>query len=580
MEPYELVVKGGMVFDGTVDEPTLADVGVRDGRVVAISAAPLVSGSARVIDACGKWVTPGLVDVHTHYDAEVLVSPGIGESVRHGVTTVIIGNCSLSTVYADAEDCADIFARVEALPWDAVHGAVQKHRSWDDPRSYIKAIESRPLGLNVAALIGHSDIRVAAMGLARSVDGSKPTDRELSQMIAMLREALDAGFLGLSTIRSSFSKVAGARHPARQLPSTYADWREYRALNDLLRAWGRIHQCTPNLTRRAEVARFFAQSSGRLHRKPLKTTLIAALDISADRKTIWAALASAWMANRTLGADFRFQHLPVPFLMYGDGIDLVVFEEFGSGEAALNIRDEIGRGALLVDEDFRRRFRKDMTKRFSPRVWHRDLSRAHITECPDTSLVGLSFAAIAETRRVHPADAFLDLVVEHGSQLRWRTVVGNDRPEVLNRVANSPSIQMGFNDSGAHLRNMAFYNSGLRMLARAWDAQRNGRPFMTTAQVVHRLTAELGEWYGIDAGALRIGSRADIAVIDPAGLVEAGDDYSETPMPEFGGMSRMVNRNDGAVAATIVNGHVVYEYGTFADGFGRTVHAGTFLRAR
>ena len=579
MGEFDLVVRGGLVFDGSAADPVIADVGVRDGRVVSIGES-LEPGSAVVVDAAGKWVTPGLVDVHTHYDAEVLVSPGIGESVRHGVTTVIIGNCSLSTVYADAEGCADIFSRVEALPWEAVHGAVKEHRVWSDPRSYVQAIKSRPLGLNVAALIGHSDIRIAAMGLARAVDGSEPTVEEMGRMTCMLEESLDAGFLGLSTIRSSFSKVAGVRFPARRLPSTYATWKEYRGLNDVLRARDRIHQCTPNLTNRAEVARFFTQSARRLHRKPLKTTLIAAIDISADRKTIWMALASAWMANRVLGADFRFQHLPVPFLMYGDGIDLVVFEEFGSGEAALNIRDEIARAALLADEAFRKQFRKDLTRRFTPRVWHRDLSRAYITECPDASLVGRSFGDIAQSKQSLPADAFLDLVVEHGSRLRWKTVIGNDRPEVLNKVATSSAIQMGFNDSGAHLRNMAFYNSGLRMLKRVHEAQRNGNAFMTTAQAIHRLTAELGDWYGIEAGTLREGDRADIAVIDPDGLGEAGEDYAEARMPEFAGLSRIVNRNDGAVAATIVGGQLVYQYGAFAEGFGRTLHAGTFLPAR
>ncbi|MFC9437824.1 amidohydrolase family protein [Nocardia sp. NPDC057030] len=572
MTRYDVVLRGGSVFDGAGSPPRAADVGIRDGKVVTISAEPLPDG-ARTIDATGKWVIPGMLDVHTHYDAEVLGSPGLGESVRHGVTSVVIGNCSLSTVYAEADDCADMFARVEALPWDAVHAAVKEHRDWDGPRAYAQSLAARPLGANVAALLGHSDIRVAVMGLGRAVDPRvRPTGDELNRMRQMLTDALDAGFLGLSTIRSSFSKLEGVRFPTRQLPSTYAGWGEYAALNKILRQRDRIHQSTPNLTARLEIARYFAQSAGRF-RKPLKTTLIAGMDVKADRTTARAAIGAAWIANIVGGAAFRWQHLPVPFEVYADGVDLVVFEEFGSGVAALNIRDVMKRGELLADESYRRQFRKDLAKKYGPRVWHRDLYDAQIVSCPEAGVVGKSFGQVADERGIHPADALLDLAVAHGARLRWRTVIANDRDDVLDRLQRSPNVQVGFADSGAHLRNMAFYNFGLRMLERTHQ-----RRFMPIEAAVHRLTGELADWYGLDAGRLHEGARADIAVIDPAGFDGSSAAYAETPFPGIAGLNRMVNRNDRAVAATIVGGHVVYEYGAFAPGFGTTLHAGTFLK--
>ena len=106
-----------------------ATLGIRDGVVAAVSAGPLdETGCTEVIDAGGKWIVPGFIDVHTHYDAEVLLDPGLRESVRHGVTTVLLGNCSLSTVYADAEDAADLFSRVEAVPRKYVLGALRSTR--------------------------------------------------------------------------------------------------------------------------------------------------------------------------------------------------------------------------------------------------------------------------------------------------------------------------------------------------------------------------------------------------------------------------------------------------------------------
>jgi N-acyl-D-aspartate/D-glutamate deacylase len=149
---------------------------------------------------------------------------------------------------------------------------------------------------------------------------------------------------------------------------------------------------------------------------------------------------------------------------------------------------------------------------------------------------------------------------------------------VLDTLTADPGVQLGFSDAGAHLRNMAFYNFGLRLLRRVRDAELAGTPFMTVEHAVHRITGELGEWYGIDAGHLRIGDRADLVVIDPARLDESLDAYAEAPVPAFGNLSRMVNRNDATVAAVLVGGEVVVEDGvpTEVVGVRRT---GRFLRA-
>ncbi|ETB45715.1 hypothetical protein O974_13775, partial [Mycobacterium avium 11-0986] len=178
----------------------------------------------------------------------------------------------------------------------------------------------------------------------------------------------------------------------------------------------------------------------------------------------------------------------------------------------------------------------------------------------------------------HPVDAFLDLVVEHGERLRWRTTISNHRPEVLRKMAQSPTVQMGFSDAGAHLRNMAFYNSGLRLLRHAHDAQKAGKPFISMEHAVHRLTGELGRWYGIDAGTLRVGDRADIVVIDPARLDESLDRYAEHPVASYGGLSRMVNRNDDTVTAVLVAGKLAFGSGRAAPQLGKQRY-GQFLRA-
>ncbi|BBX60089.1 hypothetical protein MSHO_54340 [Mycobacterium shottsii] len=108
-----------------------------------------------------------------------------------------------------------------------------------------------------------------------------------------------------------------------------------------------------------------------------------------------------------------------------------------------------------------------------------------IVECPDESLIGKSFGAIADERGLHPLDAFLDVLVENGERnVRWTTVVANHRPKQLNKLAAEPGVHMGFSDAGAHLRNMAFYNFPLRLLKRTWDAERAGKPFLSLQQAV------------------------------------------------------------------------------------------------
>ena len=575
---YDAIVRGGRWFDGTGAPSAIRDVGIRDGKVVAISPDPLAGGpETRIVDATGKWVLPGLIDIHTHYDIEVLEGPGLPESVRHGVTTIVMGSCSLSTVYVDGVNAGDLFGRVEAIPRQHVIAAVDKAKTWHSAASYIEALERLPLGPNLAAFLGHSDIRTATMGLDRATRKQvRPTRAELARMAAMLEEALDAGLLGMSSQQLLFDKLDGELCRSRTLPSTFAKPFEKRRLNAILRRRGRVLQSGPDIKNPLSVISNLLTSLG-VGRKRLKTSLLSAADIKALPVIIHGMGPAARAVNR-LGGDFRWQHLPVPFEVYADGIDLVIFEEFGTGAAALHLSDAVARDELLRDEAYRRAFRKDYENKWGPRVWHRDFFDAEIVACPDETVIGKSFGQVGVERGgVHPVDAFLDLVVEYGTAMRWRTTISNHRPEILKKIAVEPGVQLGFSDAGAHLRNMAFYNMGLRMLRSVHDAERAGKPFMTIEHAVHRLTGELADWYGIDAGHLRIGDRADLVVLDPDHLDASLDAYHEHPVAQFGNLSRMVNRNDAAVAAVLIAGRTVVEAGEPTPVLG-TERTGSFLR--
>ncbi len=581
---YDLIIRNGLWFDGLGSAPQVRTLGIRDGVVADIVSGELdETACPEVIDAAGKWVVPGFIDVHTHYDAEVLLDPGLRESVRHGVTTVLLGNCSLSTVYAGAEDAADLFSRVEAVPRKFVLDALESKKNWSTPAEYVRTLDELPLGPNVSSMLGHSDLRTAVLGLDRATtDGVVPTEAELEKMAAMLDEGLEAGLLGMSGMDAPIDKLDGDRFRSRALPSTFATWRERRRLIKVLRKRGRMLQSAPDVRNPLTALNFFLTSSGLFgRRRGVRMSLLVSADAKSAPGAVRVFGPGARLLNAVLGSSVRFQHLPVPFELYSDGIDLPVFEEFGAGTAALHLRDQLERNALLADTEYRRTFRKAFDrKKLGPSLWHRDFHDAVIVECPDASLIGKSFGQIADERGLHPLDAFLDVLVDNGERnVRWTTIVANHRPKQLDKLANEPVIHMGFSDAGAHLRNMAFYNYALRLLKRVRDAEAAGRPFMSVQRAVYRLTSEVADWFGFDAGTLRRGDRADFVVIDPAGLTDAVDGYHEEKVPFYGDLSRMVNRNDEAVVATAVGGTVVFRNGQFCDGYGTTLKSGRFLRA-
>ncbi|MEM6791831.1 MAG: N-acyl-D-glutamate amidohydrolase [Myxococcota bacterium] len=578
----DTVIRGGLYFDGRGNPAAPCDLRLRDGRVAAVAPTIEPGPDDTVVDATGHWVMPGFVDIHTHYDAEVELNPSLHESLRHGVTTVFMGSCSLSAAVGDPVDIADMFTRVEAIPYAYLKPLMVEGKTWRDHHEYAAHLDALPLGPNVASFVGYSAIRAAVLGLDRALEARvRPSADELARMEAMVAEGFDAGFLGLSLNTLYWDKMGGDRFRSHCLPSTYASWSELRRMVAVTRARDLNLQVIPNVSTKYELL-FYAAFSMGLHglRPALRTSLVSIMDLRSNRG-IWRLLRFlGWAFNRVFGARFRYQCLPVAFDLWADGFENVVFEEFGAGAAGLHLETMIERRKLFADPAYRRRFRRQWNNPLLPKVFHRNFAHATVKECPDATLVGQTFAAIGAARGCSEVDAFLDLVVAYGPKLRWYTVTGNDRPGPLGHLIADDHNLIGFSDAGAHLRNMAFYNFPLRMLKFVRDAERRGTPVMPLERAVHRLTGELGDWFDLDVGSLEVGDRADVVILNPDRLDDAVEAIVEAEMPEFGGMKRLVRRNPGAIPAVFVAGERVVSAGSVHPDVGRRRGPGSFLRVR
>jgi len=395
-----MLIRNATVFDGTGAPPRIEDVLVRDGRIAARGVGLAAPDAARIIDAAQQWLMPGLLDIHTHLDLEVELAPGLPESVRHGTTTVVVGNCSLGTAFgaqrANGDDpMLDCFARVENVP-KSVLARVVDRMDWDTSAGYLAYLDELPLGPNIVPLLPHSMLRIAVMGTAAAVT-REPTPAELTRMKQLLEEAMRQGYAGFSTDAIPFHYLANEPHTDKRIPAQHAAGSELRALLRIVRRHDRVWQCTPDASRRVATFLRFFLTSGRLFGRPLKTSALTAIDLTHERNTwrLFPALTSL-LNSRLLDGRFHFQVLAAPFRMYAEGAICPIFEEFASTRRlmACEIGDATGRRAILDDPEFGELFVREWHDRSAVSTFNRDLDAMRVERCPVPEWQGESFGQI------------------------------------------------------------------------------------------------------------------------------------------------------------------------------------------
>ena len=609
---WDLLIRDALLFDGSGAAPRTENLAVRDGRVAARGPGLDAARADSVVDGRGLWLMPGLLDIHTHLDLEIELAPGLPESVRHGTTTVVVGNCSLGVAFGaqrrNGEDpILDCFTRVENIPKPVLRRVVDRI-DWTTTEGYLAHLDALPLGPSVAPLLPHSMLRIEVMGTPAAV-GREPTQAELSRMRELLEAAMQQGYAGLSTDSIPFHYLANEPHTDRRIPAQYASLGELRTLLDVVRRHDRVWQCTPDAANRARTFLRFFLTSGRLYGSPLRTSALTAVDLTHERNT-WRLfpVIARLMNSRLVRGRFHFQVLGTPFRMYAEGAICPIFEEFESsrGLMALDLEDAGARRRRMETREFGELFVREWHDPGAVRTFNRDLDALTIERCPVPEWQGETFGAVlrrlrefqsgiagaarsdaeAEALAAFPnpvgrdGEFLLHLLRRYDRELRWWFIVANDRPEVLKRLLFDENLLPGFNDSGAHLLNLAFFDGNLLTLqvAARESTQR-------VAHAVRRLTREPAEFFNLDAGRIDPGSPADLVLIDPEALLGYDTDAGRAMVHrDVLGHEQLVNRSDGVVRSVWIAGVQAWDGREVTPALGsrrlgRTLRAGTTTAA-
>jgi N-acyl-D-aspartate/D-glutamate deacylase len=620
MATWDTLIRNALVIDGTGGTPQQEDIAIRGGRIAARGSELPATEAAQIIEAEGQWLMPGLLDIHTHLDLEVDLEPGLPEVVRHGTTTVLVGNCSLGTCFGrqqtgEQNPIVDCFTRVENIPKSVLRQCVDAVQ-WDNTGEYLDHFDNVPLGPNIGAFIPHSMLRVEVMGLKDSVSRD-PTDAELTRMEELLEAGLAQGYLGMSTDGLPFHYLATEPLTAKRIPTQFASFGEMKRLLKVLRDHDRVWQTTPIIENRAKAFLYFMFTSGRLFGKTLKTSALSALEFALMPGAHKGFLGFASLLNSPLfKGNLHFQALGTNFRVWSDGIVSPLYEELESAcELIAKEYDDVdGRMALLNDPEFQRRFRRDWqhgrrgrnlahlkAKLGAPdNIVIRDLHRMIFDGAPVADWDGESMQAVynrlerfqqgaaASARSDAEREAFekfprpilddaefmLHMMRTYDKQFRFWVDVANVGNRATLDILLHKSTMPGFNDSGAHITNMAFFDANLMSLKLA-----QARSMETVSTVVKRLTREPAKFFGLDVGTLDIGAQADIVLVDPEAL--KGWDSNDNRVLEYRELfkhKQMFNRSEGVVTAVLINGQPVWQGGAATSALG-TQKLGRALRA-
>jgi len=546
---FDLVFKDARVIDGTGRPEYRADVGIEGDRIAEIG--NVTAPAREVIDAGGRVLSPGFVDVHTHYDAQITWDPSLSPSPSLGVTTVVMGNCGFTIAPAPAA-LRSLIARnlavVEGMSLKALEHGIDW--SFESVPEYFAMLRSKGFVPNVAAFAGHSTLRTAVMGEEASQRAAN--DEELAEMRALLSEALDAGAIGLASTQSQNHFGDGGV----PMPSRLADEREFRTLIGTLGETGRgVFMITGGPSTSGDFLEEMAATTGR------PVIWAAALHNAADparSRGLLAKCAEATDRGRQLYAQVSCQPLTMEFTLCNayplNSYDL--WTELRGGD-----REVIRR--KVCDPQFRSRLRTAFAQGHRGRLFYGDWSRVWISavaEARNEALEGFTISEVAERQRKDPLDVFFDLALDENLSTMYSAHILNYEDDAVERLLKDEVSIIALSDAGAHLTFLCDAGYGLHLLGH-WVRERKS---FTLEDAIRRITSWPAEIYGIRGrGVIAKNAYADLLLFDPD-VVGVSRTRRVHDLP--GGDSRLI-RDGRGIAGVWVNGtRVVSENVPVHDG--------------
>lgn len=535
---FDVVIRGGTVFDGQGSDGTVADVAISDGRVVEIGH---VTGHARqIIDATDRFVAPGFVDGHTHLDAQIFWDPHGGSLAAHGVTSAVMGNCGFSLA-PGTPDQADLIIRSIERAEDMSREAIQRGVpwSWTTFPEYMDAVEALPKGLNIGAQCGHSAVRAAVMGERAFTDAA--SDNEIQRMREAVQQAISAGAMGFSTSRSR-AHLTKAGHP---VASRIASWAEVSAI----------------VTGMGEVGAGLFQ-------------------LAPERSTEAAAMADYQARLRRLAVE---SGRPVTFMVGGQKEQLdTVDDVVAAGGAAIGqvhvrgFENVFGfkttlpfdrlplwksiRSAPLADQR-QRLLDPELRARLVAEAESGDYGEAVGAEvrAPQFDQIMIidpsrprekSVAEVAADRGISPVEVMIDLALATQFEQLFRQPISEAPADLILGSLRHPNTVVAASDSGAHISQILDSNIPTYFLSH-WV---RGEGAFSWAEAIHLLTGIPARVWGLDRrGILTTGAYADVVVFDPQ-TVGCAAPVVLNDLPD--GSPRLAQAATG-IDATMVNGQVV-----------------------
>jgi N-acyl-D-aspartate/D-glutamate deacylase len=498
----DLVIRNALIIDGLGNPPRHGDLGVRDGRIEAVGHG--VGAGRHEIDADGRALAPGIIDNHTHYDAQITWDPTLAPSPALGVTTAIIGNCGFTIAPCKPSD-RDLTMRhlthVEGMSLDALRRGVRwEFESFPD---YFDMLERGGFVPNVAGYVGHSSVRSWVMG--DSAVQRAATASEVEEMRAIVVDAMRAGAIGFATSTSPAHNGEGGT----PMPSRLADEHELRALVGAVGDCGHgVFMLTKGGQTRMDFLESLAQESGR-------PVVVAALlhnrtNPDAVFQDMHAIAAARKRGNRLHGAVSACV-LTFDFTL----ADPYPLEGLQAWQPALAAKAETLR-RTLADANFRSAIKDELARPATFRIFNGEWEEIFVVETRDQRhrwMEHRSLAELGQTAEKHPLDLMLDLALDEDLKTVFVATTLNSDESAVGRLILDEHSLLSLSDAGAHLTFFCDAGFGLHVLGH-WVRERR---LMPIEAAVRKLSSDPAELFGMrDRGRLTPGAWADLLLFDPA----------------------------------------------------------------